>query len=81
MEKYTPDKFVEFVLKQIVQHPDDVSIQKIESSKEVILEIRVNPSDIGKVIGKSGSVIRSIRTIISALSSKEKKHYLVEVID
>lgn len=80
-KELNPEGFLEYVVRNLVSHPEDVKINKVDGKKDTIFEIYVNHQDIGKVIGKNGSVIRSIRSIINAVNIKEKKNYFVEIID
>ncbi len=75
------EQYIDFTIRNLVNHPDEVKVNKIEGTKETIIEIRVNPEDIGKVIGKNGSVIRAIRTVANAISLRERKKIDVQVID
>ncbi|MCX7811283.1 MAG: KH domain-containing protein [Leptospiraceae bacterium] len=81
MQKFTPEKYIEFIIKNLVNHPEDIKISRIDGTKETIIEIRVHQEDVGKVIGKNGSVVRALRTIVSAIGNREKKNYILEVID
>ncbi|MCS7205530.1 MAG: KH domain-containing protein [Leptospiraceae bacterium] len=76
-----PVKYLDYVIRGLVQHPEEVKIQKVEGTQETIIEIRVHPDDVGKIIGKNGSVIRAIRMIIQAVNNRDKKNYSVEIID
>lgn len=80
-KELNPEGFLEYVIKNLVNHPEDLKINKVVGKKDTIFEIYVNHQDIGKVIGKNGSVIRSIRNIINAVNIKDKKNYFVEIID
>ncbi len=81
MQKFTPEKYIEFIIKNLVNHPEEIKINRIDGTKETIIEIRVHQDDVGKVIGKNGSVVRALRTIVSAVGNREKKNYILEVID
>jgi predicted RNA-binding protein YlqC (UPF0109 family) len=81
MQKFTPEKYIEFIIKNLVNYPEDIKISRIDGTKETIIEIRVHQEDVGKVIGKNGSVVRALRTIVSAIGNREKKNYILEVID
>ncbi len=74
-------ELVEFVTKSLVDHPDKVSIKAVESEKSTILELTVDESDIGKIIGKHGRIAKAIRTILSAVSNKSRKRVLLDIID
>ena len=68
------------IAKALVEHPEDVSIKEIEGEQSVILELSVNPDDMGKVIGKQGRIAKAIRTVVKAAASCEDKKVVVEII-
>lgn len=68
------------IVKAMVDHPDQVSINEIEGDHTVVLELRVAEGDMGKVIGKQGRHAQAIRTIISAVAGKVRKNYVLEII-
>ncbi|MDH5657199.1 MAG: KH domain-containing protein [Spirochaetia bacterium] len=72
---------LEYVVENLVKDKDSVNISEIPGNEESILEIRVSEDDIGKIIGKNGSVARSLRTVVSAIGLKEEKNYTLEIID
>ncbi|MFN3604734.1 MAG: KH domain-containing protein [Leptonema sp. (in: bacteria)] len=80
-EELNPEYFLEYIIKNLVAHPEETKIKKVEGKKDTILEIYAHPEDIGKIIGKNGSVVRSLRNIVSAVNIKEKKNYIIEIID
>ena len=69
-----------FLAKSLVDYPDDVTVTEVEKENALVLELRVNESDMGKVIGKQGRIAKSIRTVIKAASSKEDKKVIVEIM-
>lgn len=71
---------LELIVKALVDHPQDVVINQVEGAESVILEVRVNPDDVGKIIGKQGRIIRAIRTVAKATAAREGKRVLVEVL-
>jgi uncharacterized protein len=73
-------ELVEFIAKALVDHPDQVEVQQVEGEHSVILELRVAPDDMGKVIGKQGRIAKAIRTVVNAAAIKEKKRVMVEII-
>ena len=73
--------FIEFVVKQLVDHPDEVTVREVEGERAVILEVRLNSSDIGKVIGKSGKTINAIRSLLACASAKRGKRAILEIIE
>ena len=74
------DLIVEIV-KALVDQPDQVSINEVDAGHTVMLELSVAKSDMGKVIGKQGRNAQAIRTILSAVSGKSGKKYVLEIID
>ena len=73
-------ELVEFVVKSLVDNPDEVSVNKVEGEKSTILELRVAQDDVGKVIGKQGKIARALRTVVRAAATKEKKKVTVEIV-
>ncbi len=74
------DKLVEFIAKSLVDHPEAVKVEKREESDRVIIELTVDPSDTGKVIGKSGRIAKAIRTVVKAASINDKKRVVVDIL-
>jgi len=74
--------FVEFVVKMLVDHPEDVKVVQVDSEKTVILELSVKEGDLGKVIGKKGRTARALRTLLTAAAAKQgQKRALLEIIE
>jgi uncharacterized protein len=74
-------ELVDYMVKSLVDHPDQVEIREVEGEKSTILELRVMKEDIGKVIGKHGRIARAIRTIINASATKSGKRVVLEILD
>ena len=74
-------EMVEFIAKSLVDDPDGVEVNVIEGEKSTILELKVSPADIGKVIGKHGRIAKAVRTLLSAASSKTGKRVVLEILD
>jgi len=72
---------VGFMVKSIVDHPDQVEIHEVEGEKSTIIELRVTKEDVGKVIGKHGRIAKAIRTIINASATKTGKRVMLEILD
>ena len=70
---------LQHLVKGIVDHPDDVRVSERETSRGDLLEVRVNPRDLGRVIGRGGRTAHSLRTVVSALS--QGRHVRVDMID
>jgi uncharacterized protein len=74
-------ELIEAIAKALVDNPDQVSVRAVEGEQVTILELRVHPSDLGKVIGKQGRTARSIRTILGAAGMKLKKRFTLEILE
>ena len=72
-------ELVEVIAKSLVDYPDQVVVTETENEKAIVLELRVAQSDMGKVIGKSGRIAKSIRSVVSAAASKTDKKVIVEI--
>jgi uncharacterized protein len=74
-------QFVEFIVKSLVGNPDAVSIERRIDEKGVLLELTVDPEDLGRVIGKRGATAQSLRTLLRALGTKNDARYNLKIID
>ena len=74
-------ELVEIIAKALVEHPEEVSVTERESGKDLILELRVAPSDMGKVIGRQGRIAKAIRAVVKAASSGIDKKVSVDILD
>lgn len=72
---------VEYIVKSLVGDPSAVNLTVVEGEKSTILELRVAPDDIGKVIGKHGRIAKAIRTVLQAATAKTGKHAILEILD
>jgi predicted RNA-binding protein YlqC (UPF0109 family) len=72
---------VEYIVKSMVDDPSQVQVSMVEGERSTILELRVAPNDIGKVIGKHGRIAKAMRTIIQAATAKTGKHTVLEILD
>ena len=73
--------FLEQVVKGLVDHPDAVNITEVEQERTTVYELRLDPSDVGRVIGRSGRTVNAIRTLLQAGSAKEGKFTRLDIID
>ena len=73
--------FVEYVVKTLVDYPDQVTISEAGSTQLVVFELRVNPTDMGKIIGKQGRNIMAIRTLLSSVGAKHGQRVMLEMIE
>lgn len=74
-------QFVEFVIKSLVTKPDEVKIERRIDEKGVLLELTVDPEDLGRVIGKRGATAQSVRTLLRALGTKNDARYNLKIVD
>jgi predicted RNA-binding protein YlqC (UPF0109 family) len=73
--------FLQFVIKGIVKHPDQVSITPVERNGITVFELRVNPDDVGRVIGKQGVTINAIRSLLTAGSARQGVRCSLELVE
>lgn len=73
--------FVEYVVKLLVDRPDEVIVTEIQSEKTTVIELRVAPEDIGKIIGKHGNTAHALRTILNAAGRKLGTHCILEILE
>ena len=74
-------ELVEFVVKSLVDVPEEVSVNVIEGEKSTILQLKVAQEDVGKVIGKQGRIAKAIRTILSASATRDGRRATLEILD
>src|SRR6476660_4461609 len=74
-------QFIEYIVKELVGHPDDVVVERRIDEKGVLLELTVDPEDLGRVIGKRGATAQSVRTLLRALGTKNDARYNLKIID
>src|SRR3954463_9255031 len=74
-------QFIEYVVKSLVGKPDAVQIDRRIDEKGVLLELTVDPEDLGRVIGKRGATAQSLRTLLRALGTKNDARYNLKIID
>jgi predicted RNA-binding protein YlqC (UPF0109 family) len=78
--KANVEELVAYIARSLVQEPDQVKVTMVESDKAVVLELRVAPEDMGRVIGKQGRIAKAIRTVVKSATANEKKKYTVEIM-
>ena len=66
-------ELIEIIAKSLVDNPNEVHVNEIEGEQSIILELKVAPADMGKVIGKQGRIAKAIRTVVKAAAMKEDK--------
>jgi uncharacterized protein len=69
------------IVKALVDNPEQVQINEIESTQTVVLELKVAKSDMGKIIGKQGKTANALRTLLIAASGRDKKRYMLEIVE
>ena len=74
------DELVLFIAKSLVNHPENVKVETREEDDAVVIQLSVDPSDAGKVIGKQGRIAKAIRAIVKASSVNEQKKYVVDIL-
>lgn len=75
-------EFVEYLVKNLVDHPDEIQINEVESERSIILEMRVAKTDMGKVLGKKGRTAHAIRTLMTAAAgARSKKKVMLEILE
>ena len=74
-------QFVEYIIKSLVEHPDDVAVERLIDEKGVLLTLTVNPEDLGRVIGKRGGTAQSVRTLLRALGTKNDARYNLKIVN
>lgn len=74
-------ELVEYIARALVDEPDQVRVTAVEGERITVIELRVAPSDLGKVIGKQGWTARSIRTLLNAVATKLRKRVVLEILE
>ena len=73
-------ELVKIIATSLVDHPEQVEVTETETEKAIVVELRVAPEDMGKVIGKQGRIAKSIRTVVKAAATKDDKKVVVDII-
>jgi predicted RNA-binding protein YlqC (UPF0109 family) len=74
-------QLIEYIVKALVDNPGKVDIKEVEGEKTTVIELRVDQSDLGKVIGKQGRTARAIRTLLNAAGVKKGKRIVLEILE
>jgi len=74
-------EMVEYILKQIVDNPEEVKVEEIKGEKVILFEVSVAKEDMGKVIGKGGRIATALRTLLGAAAAKLKKRAMLEILE
>ncbi len=81
MSNSIDQQFVEYVIKSLVTKPDEVKVERRIDEKGVLIELTVDPEDLGRVIGKRGATAQSVRTLLRALGTKNDARYNLKIVD
>lgn len=74
-------EFIEFVVKHLVDKPEEVHVNAIDGERTIVFELRVGKGDMGKIIGRRGQTAKSLRTLLSAASAKTGKRAVLEILE
>jgi predicted RNA-binding protein YlqC (UPF0109 family) len=73
-------ELVEFIVKALVDQPDAVQVRAVEGEQTLVLEVKVAPDDVGKVIGKQGRIVNALRTVVKAAAVRTGKRVTIEIV-
>jgi len=73
-------ELVEYLAKGLVDNPDEVRVERVEKDGALVLELRVAPDDVGKVIGRQGRIARALRTIVRAAGARSNERAMLEIV-
>jgi uncharacterized protein len=74
-------ELVESIARALVDHPEEVQVRSVEGPQATILELRVHPEDLGKVIGRQGRTAKAVRTLLGAAGMKVHKRFTLEILE
>ena len=74
-------ELVEVIARALVDHPDDVKVETVDGPQATIVELRVHPEDLGKVIGRQGRTARALRTLLAAAGQKNRRRAILDILD
>jgi uncharacterized protein len=77
----TPGELLEYLARQLVDEPQAVRVETVERDDATVLELRVAPDDVGKVIGRQGRIVRALRTVMRASAARERERVLLEIVE
>ena len=73
-------ELVKYMAQALVEKPEAVDVREVENEDSIVIELRVDPDDMGKVIGKQGRIAKAIRSVVKAAASKDDKKVVVEIV-
>jgi predicted RNA-binding protein YlqC (UPF0109 family) len=74
------EELVEFLARGLVDKPDEVNVERVERDGVIVLELRVAPDEVGKVIGRQGRIVRALRTLVRASGARSNERVLLEIV-
>lgn len=74
-------EFIEYVVRALVDQPDAIDVNEVVGSRTTVFELRVGQGDLGKVIGKNGQTAKAIRTLLAAISARQGKRAVLEILE
>ena len=74
-------ELVKYIAKSLVEKPESVDVREVETEEGIVIELRVDPDDMGKVIGKQGRIAKAIRTVVKAATARDEKPVFVEIME
>ena len=74
------EELLKYLAQSLVEQPDQVSVTRVENERNIVLELHVAETDMGRVIGKQGRIAKAIRTVVKAATARESKRVMVEIL-
>lgn len=74
-------EFIEYVVRALVEHPDEVQVDEVQGSRTTVYELRVGEGDLGKVIGKAGQTAKALRTLLAAAAARKGHRAVLEILE
>lgn len=74
-------EFLEFVLRRLVEHPDEVIVREVDGGRTAYFKLKLNQADVGKVIGRHGQTIQALRGILTAAAAKQDRRAQLEIVE
>jgi predicted RNA-binding protein YlqC (UPF0109 family) len=74
------EELVEYLARGLVDKPDEVKVERVERDGAIVLELRVAPDEVGKVIGRQGRIVRALRTLVRASGARSNERVLLEIV-
>ena len=81
MHRAAMQEFLDYVLRQLIDHPEEMVLLKVEGNRKTTFKVRLRQSDVGKVIGKHGHTIIAIRNLLSAAAARQGEKAMLEIVE